>query len=63
MEFVTIDKERIDLAAAATGGNQKLAEKLDRTVRQIRNYRNGGRAQKHILEIIEKIITDHASNE
>jgi hypothetical protein len=58
MKTVTIDKEKIDSAAKLLGSDHKLAEILDRSVRQIRNYRCGRKAQKYILEMIEKIINE-----
>jgi hypothetical protein len=58
MKTVTIAKEMIDSAAELLGGDHKLAETLDRSVRQIRNYRCGRRAQGYVLEMIEKIITE-----
>jgi hypothetical protein len=59
MEIIKIDKEKIDRASRAVGGDERLARLIDRTVRQIRNIRNGRGTQPYVLDKIEQIIKDY----
>jgi len=55
---VELTKETLDRAVKLCGGSDaKLGQTLDRTDRQIRNYRKQGRAPKIVVNAILAIVS------
>lgn len=59
MQVIEIGREKIDRASQILGGDKALALRLDRTRRQIRNYRNKrSPAPLTIADEIDRIIRE-----
>ena len=58
MEWKPIKKEIIDMASGACGGRDKLSRRINRSKRQIGEYRSLERAPYDVAVRIEIIVKD-----